>query len=328
MKRKRQTALNGALLYLRILDKLSVHSKMTADGILQALLADGLAVELRTVQRALKAIVESDFLPVECDSTSTPYGYRLKKTTNSLHLGSLSPHEALLLRLAQDQMRYQLPTRLMKSMNGLFTDALYHIQTHPGEPEAQWRNKVRVVPTSQTFLPASIHNSVFESISEALYEQRMIEVKYYNQERQNKTARVMPVALVQQGVRLYLVCQFEGYDNYRHLALHRIESVKLLFDTFIYPKDFNLTRYIEDGSFGFRTGRKVRVTLTLDQSLGDYFAETPISKDQILTWNDDRTEAIVVATMPETEMIHWFIEGQGKPFIIKSHIEVIEGEDN
>ena len=62
-------------------------------------------------------------------------------------------------------------------------------------------------------------------MTEALYSDQWLDIDYRNfdgESRDNK--RVQPLAQVQQGVRLFLVCQFEGYDNLRHLALHRIST--------------------------------------------------------------------------------------------------------
>ncbi len=313
MPGKRSTTVNGAILFIRILSKLSTHRKMTHKDILESLRADGEEIELRTVQRALKDIIDCGQFPVECDDSSMPYGYKLRNTAPGFRVGELSPHEALLLQLAKEQLRYQLPSRLLNSMMGLFEDATYYLRAHYNRPETEWLKKVRVVSATQPLIPPSISKEVFDTISEALYNNRMLEVWYRNKAKEKKHKIVKPVALVQQGVRLYLVCQFEGYDNYRHLALHRINKTELRMDTFEYPKDFNLAEYDKDGHFGFGDGQRVRITLKVLPDLAEDLDETPLSKDQKITMEDGL--AVVTATVIDTQMLKWWIKSYDEKIV-------------
>jgi hypothetical protein len=61
----------------------------------------------------------------------------------------------------------------------------------------------------------------------------------------------MPLGLVQQGTRMYLVCRFEGYEDERNLAMHRILSVRASSFNFERPPEFDLKKYDHDGHFGF-----------------------------------------------------------------------------
>ena len=328
MPGKRSGNINGAILFIRILSRLSTHRKRTAKDILESLRADGEHVELRTIQRALKDLTESDYFPIDCDSTSLPFGYRLKTHSPGFRVGTLSPYEALLLQLAREQLRYQLPDRLVNSMAGLFEDASYHIRRNLQKPETTWLKKVRVVSTTQPLMTPAINKGVFKDISEALYDNRLLEVWYHNKEKVKKHKRIKPIALVQQGVRLYLVCQFEGYDNYRHLALHRIEKTAVLMDTFDYPKDFDLMKYDADGHFGFGEGKKVRLTLTVANSLADDLDETPLAKDQHIDFGE--TESVVTCTIVDSRMLDWWIASYGetirsvKKESLESFLEVAE----
>ena len=72
----------------------------------------------------------------------------------------------------------------------------------------------------------------------------MLHVKFKNSRGEQNEADVSPLGLVQQEQRLYLVCQFAGYDNYRHLALHRISEARVLDFPVVRPEDFSLDKYI------------------------------------------------------------------------------------
>ena len=118
-----------------------------------------------------------------------------------------------------------LPAKLMKSMDGFFTQARSQLGgKDTSKREREWLEKVRVVSTSQPLLPPKIDPTVFDQVSNALYGNQWLEVDYKNAAGKRTSTRVMPLGLAQQGPRMYLVCRFDGYDNERSLALHRILS--------------------------------------------------------------------------------------------------------
>ncbi len=310
----KNTAINGALLYLRILSKLSVHRKYSSADILNALRADGVEIEKRALQRALQTMVASGELPIVCDDSSVPYGYKLSDKAGHMRFGELSANDMLLLRLAKENLRYQLSPKLMQSMSGLFDDADYFFadRNEASNANAAWLKKVRVVNTSMSFLPPKIKPDILEAVSDALYDNTILRIEYVNKERERHEARVKPMALVQQGVRLYLVCQFEGYDNYRHLALHRMIRAERTGFPFEPPKDFNLEKYDAEGHFGWCTGKKVKLEMDVIRWRADGLTETPLSKDQTLDWLEDEEEgAHVTATLFETGTLTWWLRGLG-----------------
>jgi hypothetical protein len=109
--------------------------------------------------------------------------------------------------------------------------------------------KVLRIPDSQPLLAPRIAPEVFEAVSEALYHERKLHIHYRNARGKRKQATVWPLGVVQQGVRLYLVCRFEGYDNERILALPRLVQAQASNEAFPWPKGFDLKRYcLEDHS--------------------------------------------------------------------------------
>lgn len=173
----------------------------------------------------------------------------------------LTAQESLLLRLAEEHLRHLLPPQLVDSMDGLFPQARRNLSGGGGSSgvplEREWPRKVRVVATSQPLLPPHIRAGVLEHVSEALYANRWLELDYENAAGQRRPARVMPLGLAQQGAGLYLVCRYEGYDNERSLALHRIHHAQASTLTFERPRDFDLQCYDEDGRFGFGEGERI-----------------------------------------------------------------------
>ena len=131
----------------------------------------------------------------------------------------------------------------------------------------------------------------------------------------------MPLGLVQQGVRLYLVARFAGYDNQRILALPRIRKALLTEDTFKYPTDFDLNTYAHAGEFGISHGRQVRLRFCIDPVIGAHLLESPLSRDQESHSTDEGL--VIDATVLETELLHRWLRSWGDA-LRWTHIEALE----
>lgn len=306
---KRPDTLETVLLAIELLRRIPRGRKVTASELHAQLKEAGLDRDLRTIQRQLEML--SAHFEIERDDRSKPYGYRWLEHAKGLAVPSLTPQESLLLRLAEEHLKNLLPARLMKSMEGFFAQARRNLGPQSTALlEKQWPDKVRVVATSQPLLPPKIAAGVFEVVSEALYTNRWLHLDYRNAEGKRGKVEVMPLGLVQQGPRLYLVCRYRGYDNERNLALHRILSAEMSTLTFERPKEFDLKKYDEDGRFGFGDGQKVRLTFRIERSAGMHLLETPLSSDQQVIECQDGTLEIT-ATVIDSAMLEWWLRGFG-----------------
>lgn len=133
---------------------------------------------------------------------------------------------------------------------------------------------------------------------------------YQNSAGTRRTAQVMPLGLAQQGPRLFLVCRYQGHDDARSLALHRVHSATVLTSSFERPKDFDLKRYEDDGRFGFGDGERVRLSFRIDRDRGAFLQETPLSTDQKVVEHADGTLSIS-ATVVDSAMLEWWLLGFG-----------------
>lgn len=306
---KRPNTLETTLVAIELLRRIPRSHRVTAVQLHQQLKAAGIYRDLRTIQRQLDMLTE--YYDIDRDERSKPYGYRWKELSGGLSLPSLSDPEALLLRLAEQQLHHLLPSLLMSSLDNFFQQARSDLgPASPSKPASQWLKKVRVVSTTQPLLPPKIDASVFESVSNALYANLWLEIDYRNATGKRKNASVMPLGLAQQGVRLYLVCRFEGYDEERILALHRILSAQVTARLFDYPPDFDLQRYDADGNFGMGNGKRIRLLFCIEKEAGFHLFESPLSQDQQIKERDDCFE--VVATLADTAQLTWWLNGFGK----------------
>ena len=310
---QRPDTLETALLAIELLRRIPRGRKITVSELHHQLKDAGMERTERTIQRQLEML--SRHFEIERDERSKPYGYQWLEHSQGLAVPHLTPHESLLLQLAEEHLKNLLPTRLMQSMESFFIQARRNLrddsQSHSARLAREWPHKVRVVATSQPLLPPAIVHSVVEEVSEALYANRWLELDYRNASGKRKTVKVMPLGLAQQGPRLYLVCRFEGFDNERSLALHRILKAQASTLVFERPAEFDLQKYDDDGRFGFGEGKRVQLTFCIENEAGFHLYETPLSQDQkIRDCGDGWME--VTATVVDSTMLQWWLRGFGE----------------
>lgn len=305
---KRPGFLETIQLSHELLRRIPKGRTITALELHQQLADAGFERNMRTIQRQLEIL--SEIYDIDRDDSTKPYRYCWKERAKGLSLPSLSAQESLLLTLAEQQLGSLLPAKLMKSMEGFFVQARSQLGNETTtQREREWLEKVRVVSTSQPLLPPKINPTVFEQVSNALYGNYWLDVDYKNAAGKQIAARVMPLGLAQQGPRLYLVCRFDGYENERSLAMHRILSASATSFSFERPKDFNLKQYDDDGRFGYGDGKMIRLSFRIEKEAGFHLLESPLSEDQQVVELDDAYQ--ITATVVDSAMLEWWLRGFG-----------------
>jgi predicted DNA-binding transcriptional regulator YafY len=172
-------------------------------------------------------------------------------------------------------------------------------------------------------LPPAVDAEIFRQISHALYNNLWLKIFYRSAAGKETEARVMPLGLAQQGVHLYLVCRFEGYDNERSLALHRFISAEAGTMTFKRPKEFDLGKYDDDGRFGFGEGERITLQFSIAKEAGFHLLEARLSEDQSVEEIEEgyRIEATVV----DSAVLDRWLRGFGEQVF---SIEKVSHSDN
>lgn len=311
---KENRTIDTVRLAMEILRRIPRKNYTTARQIHEQLMSVNIERDLRNIQKQLKMLCES--FDIECDTTSKPYGYRWKSMADGFSMPTLNDQDALLLTLAEQHLKNLLPANVMKSMHGFFDQARKRfdpyspLEKHSSTQRSrEWLNKVRVVAETQPLLPPPIKSEVLETVSNALYGNRWLEVSYKNSAGKANQYQVMPLGLAQQGPRLYLVCRFKGHTNERSLAIHRISAATASSLSFERPKEFDLKKYDADGRFGFGEGEKIQLTFTINKSAGKHLMETPLSKDQKVEELEDGYR--ICATVVDSKHLRWWLRGFG-----------------
>lgn len=311
---RRPDNLETLLLSLEMLKRIPRQRKIDSRELQVQLKEAGYERDMRTIQRQLESL--SEHFDIERDNTSRPYGYRWKQSAPGLSLPGLTEQESLLMTLAEQHLRHQLPASLMKSMQGFFDQArrnLSPMHTNPTVTRArEWMSKVRVVSTTLPMLPPKISAMVFEQVSQALYNNCWLEITYANASKKHTQAKVMPLGLAQQGVRMFMPCRFEGYNDTRNLALHRIQSAKCTSLTFQRPVDFDLQTYDDNGHFAFGVGGQVNIHLWIKEELAILLAESPLAANQVITpYIGQKGGSELKATLTDSALLVWWLRSQG-----------------
>lgn len=306
--RKKPKTLETLAVALELIRRIPRHRKVTAHDLHREVNSAGFERDERTIQRLLKKLCEQ--FDIERDDSSQPYGYQWKKNASAFSVNEMTLPESLMLMLAEQHLRGLLPPKVMKAMDGFFQQARANLAPHQNaELEKQWLKKVRVVSETQPLLPPKLANGVMEVVTEALYANQWLEVDYSNQQQERKVKKIMPLGLAQQGPRLYLVCRFDGYDNQRILAMHRINAATNTGQPFKRP-NFNLASYDGEGNFAVSNGDRIRLQFDIDKDAGLHLLESPLSVDQ----NVQFTPAgyTITATVPQTLLLDRWLNSFGK----------------
>ncbi len=294
---------------LELLRRIPKGRSVTAPQLQQQLAEAGVERNIRTIERQLETL--SDHFGILRDESTKPYRYSWGANARGMSLPALTPQECLLLTLAEEQLKNLLPPRLKKSMSAFFSQAKDQLGEQPaGQLEREWLRKVRVVSTSQPLLPPKVNDQVFEQVCNALYGDQWLMIDYRNAAGEETKSRVMPLGLVQQGPRMYLVSRFDGYTNERNLALHRIVTAKASSLTFKRPPEFDLKRYDDDGRFGFGNGEFIKLSFWIEKDYGLHLLESPLSEDQQVLERQKNYQ--ITATVVDSAMLDWWLRGFGK----------------
>lgn len=274
--------IDDVLLIFRVLHMIPADRWITINQISNLLEEEGHPVHLRKIQRVMKVIRENpELFPIKANIEHRPHGFMWDTSKHGIHLPILGPRESLLLRLADEHLHYLLPASMLASLKPLFRDAKMFLTKNEYRRTASWLRKIKVVSPALSFMPPQVDPNVFENVSDALLHDKYLSVCYRNARNTLVTATIRPLGLVQQDVRTYLVCQFEKYNNYRHLALHRIESAQIVHETFERPETFDLEAYVNAAPFNYARGCTIKLEIITDDPIFvKNLTETPLNPTQ------------------------------------------------
>lgn len=319
------TGVGEVRLLLEILKRIPSDRKISSTELLTVLENSGFSVNKRTFQRYLKELVEAD-CGIMCDSSSKPFGYRRTKTVTSLETLRLDNNAKLLLNLAKEQLKYQLPPEVSNSLDYLFSESDDPGRGSEDKLRQKWLDKVAVVSGSIPMMPPKILTRIFNEVAAGLFEGKQLDISYTTSDGKDKQVRVSPLGLVQQEVRLYLVCEYVGSGELRHFALHRMKDVRIVDMQAEYPKNFNLKSYVKNNHFNYGSGSKVQLRIEFTNPITAVnMKETPFNPTQKIVQLDNGNFELTVE-IEDSILLNGWIESwrESGGFVKVEKNEIIE----
>lgn len=286
---------------LRILPR---TGKTTSQQLHRQLAELGYSTTERTVQRDLQMLAAA--IPIECDDQSKPHGWRWSPAAVVWTLPGLSLTEALAFQLLEKFSADLLPASIAKQLQAHFRTARIQASREVGTTVVRnWLKKVRSVQPSQPLLRPAVADAVLQAVQESLMQDRCLRIRYRDIKAEHRL--VHPLGLVQHGQAFYLVVNYDGYEDVRLIAVHRILEAKVADEPAITPAGFDLDRYIDEGGLGFgEVGETVQLVLHMFNNAGSHLKETGLSKDQVVT-DVAPGEHRIEATVQLTRRLRWWL---------------------
>lgn len=283
--------------------------KIDTGTLLSVLENGGYQVDLRTIQRDLNKW--SSVLPLMSDNAK-PQGWSWHAGAGQLDIPGLEPQAALAFHMAEEHLRHLLPSSTLAYLRPWFNAARGVLDDH-GNGLARWPKKVRVLPRGLPRKAPDMDPAVEAAVTQAVLQERQLEIAYTKNAEQPEPRRhvVHPLALVVRDRIVYLVCVFDGHNDPRQLALHRMQSATVLDATAQRPRGFSIDAYIADGDFGIPLGaRPIRLEAVFLQHVAIHLRESPIADDQTLE-DVDKDNVLLRATVPDTLELRLWLKSFG-----------------
>ncbi|MYL25127.1 WYL domain-containing protein [Halomonas alkaliantarctica] len=271
----------------------------------------GFHIDTRSLQRDLRDRLSLHF-PLSCDDSQKPYRWYFDRDFHC-HLPALDVPSALTLVLAEEYLKGLLPPVVVGQLSPHFSDARRLLNELSANGLSQWARKVRAIPNGKALIPAELDEVTWQTVSQALLEQKAIDVMYLSRSTETeKPLTLHPQGLVSRHSVTYLLAQVEGFDDLRQFALHRIKGVTLSAVPWRAKADFDIDAYIQGGAFGYRQGtRDVTLEAEIARPVAWLLQETPLSDTQHIAPLPGQDNYLLTARVPDDQQTLWWLMGMG-----------------
>ena len=289
----------------------TIHQRLSNEHLIE--------VHENTVLRDLK-LLESAGLPLERTDTK-PINWRIKKEWQD-KIGGMTDAEALMIVLAAKHLQQALPATLTTTLQDLLVLAQKNLNAKHQQKDnhhAKWLDKIRVIPSQQPQLVPHIKADIQAVLTEALLNNQPVSAVYKGCE----LAKLSPLAVIVRGHVLYLAATRDDETEVKHFALHRFESVKLLYgEVFNQPDNFDVDVLLAQGWGDFQENinqKMIRLECWCDWDLKNHLVEMPLTKKQWIDFaNPANGRYVLKAALPYTwQLLQWLLSQGSKIEVIK-----------
>lgn len=295
---------------------------ISTERIMEKLSAGGFEVDLRTVQRNLKVLVESDEfgLASEKKGRESARWYYLANAPVTI-FPSLDDHTALGFRLADAFLQSLMPPETVHALRPFVDEAGRHLAKRRQAAAGKWQDKIHVFPRGLRRKSPPIAKEIRDVVYQALLDEKALHISYATPGRpKHNEFTISPLGLIVRDYSLYLIgLPLEQYERTQKqilsFALHRIRAIETL-DTvkFLRPASFSLADH-EDSLGKPRKGESKYYDLVIRIGARTLLSmrECPLVGRQTLENDDTDPEGgtLLKARVPNTEELRQWIRSLG-----------------
>lgn len=299
--------------YLTILQLIPRFPGRIATPVLKEKLAErGFNIDMRSLQRDLSQKLSLQF-PILCDDSQKPYRWYFDSAFQC-QLPALDVPSALTLVLAEEYLKGLLPPVVVGQLSPHFTDARRLLDEMSANGLSQWARKVRAIPNGKALIPADINEGTWQTVSQALLEQKAVDVVYLSRtSNAEKSFTLHPQGIVSRHSSTYLLAHVDGFEDLRQFALHRVKQATLSQQPWQEQRDFDIDDYIKGGAFGYRQGSSdVVLEAEISKPVAWLLQETPLSDTQTIALIPEKDGWYrLTAQVPDDQQTLWWLMGMG-----------------
>jgi len=284
--------------------------KVTVQALRERLADQGYPTTERTIQRDLLRL-SGELFGLSLDDRSRPHGWSWDRDATQLDIPGMEPQTALAFKLAEHFSGQLMAPATLNALEPYLQRAS-DVLADTASPVRTWPDKIHVVPRGQTLEAPSIDSGILETVYDALFNDRQLEVRYQRRyDGAVRDYRLHPLGIVFRDGVVYLICTRAGREGVVQMALHRMHSAGACHETVERPVDFDLTQYVRNGALDFRLGTEpLALELLLEPATAVHLEETPLSDSQRLEGADDGRIRLS-ARVADTAQLRWWLLGLG-----------------
>lgn len=293
-------------------------NRTTAIELKNNLSAEGYEIDVRTVQRDLDKLSTS--FPLNYDTEGRKNFWYWIETAAVQDLPGMEPVTALAFQMAESYLSPIVPKATLDLLQPYFHRAKEVLQTATQSNLKKWPEKVAVISRGPDLLKPQINAEIQQVIYDGLLKEKQIKATYQAKStHKNADYIIHPLAIVNKHGVIYLLCTLWNYSDIKQLALHRFKSAELLEDKSQRPKKFSLSDYVRnDHQFAYPiTSQAIKLKVLFTAEAAEHLYETPLTKDQKLSVQDDR-RILLEGTLTDSLELRWWLSGFG------SRVEILE----
>ena len=285
---------------------------ITISRIIDLLSEDRIYTNIRTVQRDME-VLRDTYPNIQKSGKEKPYHWFWAKD-ETLPIPAMGPYTALTFHLAEEILKPLLPAASHQHLSSNFNAAKKVLDEKDKRRSRRWLKKIRVVPRSLRLISAPIRDGIYDTVTQALYDDKQLEVTYMaasSKDKRPKSYSIHPYGLLHRDSTTELVGKINNDNKIRRWPLHRIQTAQALGVKSVTPRSFDLDEYIKSDLAFPLSGEiiKLKAWIKNDQQSFNHVLETRLSSDQKIEYVKDGL--IITATVNETIELKWWILGLG-----------------